>query len=254
MDTDKRIFCSMVLKTVQDRYLEDGFRNQRDLDELLQDFPATRVLAWAERIHEKHYGKEVYGGPIHGLPVVNGAETRAAPPQPEYSPQNGPQPIQQELQPQAAAPTLWASGPNDHIPPANINGMGKWGDNVPIKYKKGEVCQSTGKLWADTTYFDILDSFQMDLVKPGKPTYESDWDQLSYCIKTTKCEDPKWGKQNRWRVQALKAVMQEVSKRRPQQKKMMVPSEGRSIPSVEETQAAQAAMMAPLPMDDDTPF
>lgn len=233
METDEKIFRSMVLKTVLDRFLDDGFSNQRELQELVTEFPAKKVWELAGKWHTSFDGT-TYGG----LPVLN-AQAAPAAPQQQYAPQSGPQPIQAEIAARAntgAPPTLWASGPNDHIPPVEINSMGKWGDQVPIKYKKGEVCQSTGKLWADTTYFDILDQVQMDMTAPGKPTYQSDWDNLSFCIKTTKCDDPKWGKANRWRVGCLKAVMTEIAKRRPQQKAMRVPSQGTHVPGVEETQ------------------
>ena len=271
MERDKQIFLSMVFKTVLDRYLEDAMRRQQTVEEALDAFDHAKVQGAAEL----YYDDFLFDAPAQALlqdekdwvPALDpqNAPYRPQPqqapqaaPQPQYAPQYGPQPIQNELPPQGstAPPVLWESGPNDHIPPAEVNGA-NWIDYIPFK-KRGEICHSSGKEWAETSYRDILATFQVELESAGKPKYQSDWSKLSWLIKAADLSDQKWGKQNRYKVAQLKGVMLEVARRRPPGpvKPRREPSQGRYIPDAQETAAAQAGpdQNYGYPPDQQVPF
>lgn len=254
MERDKQIFVAMVLKTVLDRFMEDGYRNQRTTTELMLAFQPRTVLLYAETAYDDYFGKLEEQQERHGTP-----QPQQEAPQPQYAEQGGPQPISNELRPQGStgALALWEPGPNDHIPPNTDHLSGaRWIDYIPFKGKGW--CDSAGKAWSDVTYRDILATFQVQLDAPGKPTYQSDWGTLSWLIKSADLQHEKFGRNNRYKVSQLKAVMLEVARRRPWKGPTPKPQQGaggRYVEDADETAAMIQDSGTPYgPMDESTPF
>lgn len=247
MDREKSIFVNMRYKAILDRVLEDAFRNQRSLNELLMEFDEEAVIKESMELYDRAFPTEAPPAPPQTPPQA----PPAAPQQ--YAPQRGPQPIQQEIIPQASSTGLWEPNAHEHLPPMEMNTFAKWGEQVPVKFKKDCPHQFPDgpRPWNQITYWDILNYFNVELDAPGKPRYKSAWETLSWFMKE-KCDttDQQYGKANYWTIRKLKAVMLEVARRRPPQiKEKPQASQGAYVPDVQATQESMAQYQS-----EETPF
>lgn len=129
-------------------------------------------------------GREMYGGPVHGVPVLN----------------SGPRPtiagVDYDPDP------LWNSNRNSDIPPAV---PGEWMDK-PMKYGK-KVCGPVGKPWNECTWLEIIDKLILG-------QHDEEIGYLTWLVER-KTEEGKWTKANKARCARAKHVLNCIAAKTP---------------------------------------